>query len=365
MNTIVRQANTVDLYYTVCPVPSASSIAIGRGDLAKAFAGTGVNLHNIRKSSERKVREAHYDQTQPGLFREGGNIPPLWARSDGRNLRLIGLTWIEHYASLIALPESNIRTPEDLKGKRIGIVRRPNDTIDYARATALRGILVALKAAGLGYGDVTFVDLSIEEPLVAQEPKPGVLSSSAFSVTRLRKWDSIFVRALFERSVDALFFTAKDAYLQDLLGANVVYDVSQSLDPVDRVSNLTPVAFTVRGELLESHPDVVRDYVLQNLRTAHWSKENPGEAARYIARDTGIPEEAVNIAYSPTAATSLVPSLSDDLLRYLEVQKDFLLEYGFIKNDFRISDFVAHEPLKAAQEILASETNDAGKSKVA
>ena len=80
----------VDVWYTVCPVPAASSLAIARGELETAFRGTDVTLNYIRSHPDRTVREAHYTQSQPNAFREGGNVPPIWAKSSGINLRLIG-----------------------------------------------------------------------------------------------------------------------------------------------------------------------------------------------------------------------------------------------------------------------------------
>lgn len=353
------QFRPTDVYYTVCPVASAISIAVGRGELESAFRGTGVALHNIRHSPDRAVREAHYNQSQANLFREGGNIPPLWARSEGRNLRLIGLTWIEQYAAVLALPSSGIRTPEDLKGKRLGLVRRPNDQIDYARATGLRGFLTALKAGGLDRSAVNFADITIEEPLVADQPAPGVLSSSAFSAARLRKWDGLLVKALYEGTVDAIYVTGPAAELESVLNAHVVFDTRQAPDPFERINNTTPLAFTVRGELLESDPDIVTAYIAQNIRTARWAKANPAEATRYIARDSGSAEELIPFKYSSDVTKALEPSLDDDLLLYLKEQKDFLLREGFIRNDIDIAAFVAHEPLRDARALVDAEQRSA------
>jgi ABC-type nitrate/sulfonate/bicarbonate transport system substrate-binding protein len=344
-----------DVYYTVCPVASAVSIAVGRGELQAAFEGTGVRLHNIRHSPDRAVREAHYDQTQANLFREGGNIPPLWARSEGRNLRLIGVTWIEQYAAVLALPRSGIRTPADLKGKKLGLVRRPNDQIDYARATGLRGFLTALKVGEVDRSQVSFVDIAIDEPLVAARPAAGTLSSSAFSATRLRKWDGLLVKALYEGAVDAIYITGPAAELESVLNAHVVFDTREAADPFERINNTTPLAFTVRGELLESDPDIVAAYVAQNIRTARWAKANPGEAIRYIARDSGSAEELVPFKYSPNVVNALEPSLDESLVRYLEDQKRFLLQEGFLHSDFSIQDFVAPQPLAQARKIVDAE----------
>ena len=48
-------------------------------DADRRLAGEcDATLNNIRAHADRWVREAHYDQSQPRLFREGGNIPPIW-----------------------------------------------------------------------------------------------------------------------------------------------------------------------------------------------------------------------------------------------------------------------------------------------
>ena len=344
-----------DVWYTVCPVPSAISIAIGRGELQAGFDESGVRLRNVRTHPDRQVRESHYDQTQRNLFREGGNIPPLWSRSLGRDVRLIGLTWIDHYASLIALPGSGIRTPEDLKGKRLGLVNRPNDRIDFTRATQLRGYLTALKAGGVSRNDVTFVDLTYDKPLVAQPPEAQALSSSAFGIHGVWERQSLLLRALLEGTVDALYLTGSGIEVQALAGAGIVYDAAAALDPSDRVSNLTPVAFTVKGELLESQPEVVTEYVAANLRSARWARENAEDAARFIGRDTAIPEEAVAAAYSPNVASQLETSLDPHLIDHLETQKQFLLSEGFIPNDFSLADFIAPEPLRKARALVEAE----------
>jgi ABC-type nitrate/sulfonate/bicarbonate transport system substrate-binding protein len=351
------QKDPVDIWYTVCPVPSAISIAVGKGDLQSAFSNSPARLNSVRTHTDRKIREAHYDQSQTNLFREGGNIPPLWSKSVGKDVRVIGLTWVDHFSAIISLPDSKIRNPDDLKGKRLGIIKRPNDQIDHARATQLKGYLTALKHGGVRREDVNFVDIVIEQPQVAQTPDKSELSSSAFSVAKLRGVDGFFLRALLQGHVDAIHVGASRVGLQALLDGHVVFDSGDvALDPLDRVSNSTPTAFTVKGELLDSNPEIVTQYVAQNLRTARWARANPAEAHRYIARDTATTEEEVVRGYSPNVTSQLETSLDPKLIGYLEHQKNFLLAEGFIKKDFNISDIIAPEPLAAARKIVDAET---------
>ena len=340
-----------EVWYTVCPVPSAASIALARRDYEQEFRGSDVTLHSIRSHPDRKVREAHYDQSHPNLFREGGNIPPITSKSKGQNLRVIGLSWIEHYSSVLALPNSGIQTAADLKGKRVGLIKRPNDPVDFPRATALRGYLAALESVGLGYDDVTFVDIPITEALVGKPPEAGALSSSFFSVRVTRKRQGPEVRALLTGEVDALYQSGPGVELQSLLDAHVVADISKHPETRSRINNLAPVAFTVRGELLDSRPDIVARYLARAIKTARWAATHPADAKRQIARDSSLAEEWVDAAYSPSVAQVLEPSLTPELIGLLENQKDFLLKWGFIPNDFSIADWVAHEPLAEARRL--------------
>lgn len=352
----LRHENPVDVWYTVCPVPSAISIAVGKGELQRAFANSGVNLQSVRTHADRKIREAHYDQSQSNLFREGGNIPPIWSKSLGKDLKVIGLTWIDHASLIISLPDSGIRNAGDLKGKRLGIIKRPNDQIDHARAGQLKAYLTALKHGGVRREDARFVDIVIDEPQVAVPPDGSELSSSAFSVNKLRAQDGYFLRALLQGEVDAIHVGSSRVGLQALVGGHVVFNAADpALDPLDRVANGTPTAFTVKTELLESNPEIVTAYIAQNLRTARWAKANPAEARRYIARDTAATEEEVVLGYSSDVTAQLEPSLDDRLVGYLEHQKNFLLAEGFIKKDFAIADFIAREPLIAARKLVDAE----------
>ncbi|BCP54913.1 desulfurase [Kaistia sp. 32K] len=341
-----------DIWYTVCPVPSAASIAFARGEYASEFEGTGVTLNSIRSHPDRKIREAHYDQSHENLFREGGNIPPIVARSKGRNLRIIGLSWIEHYSRILALPGSGIQNPGDLKGKRLGLIKRPNDPVDFPRATALRGYLAALESVGLGSDDVTFVDIVLDEPLVGKPPEGQALSSSYFSARVTRKRQGPELKALITGEIDAIYQSSQAAEFEALLGAEVVADIAAFPEVKSRINNLAPVAFTVRGELLESRPDVVARYLARAIKTARWAAANPGDAKRQIARDSSIAEEWVDAAYSASVHTALEPSLTPELISLLKDQKDFLVRWGFAPHDFSVADWIAHEAIEEARRLV-------------
>jgi len=67
----------------------------------------------------------------------------------------------------------------------------------------------------------------------------------------------------------------------------------------------------------------------------------------------------VPFKYSPGVVDALEPSLDETLIGYLENQKDFLLQEGFLRNDIVIADFVSREPLAEARRIVDLEERTA------
>lgn len=345
----------VDVWYTVCPVPAGSSIGIGRGDFVAAFRDKPVSLNNIRTHQDRAVREAHYNHSQRNGFREGGNVPPIWAKSKGEDIRVLGIVALERLDQIVVAPDSAVADLASLKGRRVGIVTRPNDQIDYVKSDDLAGFEQALRAVGLTLSDVEIVELPITEPLVANKPLPSSLSGSSFDIAgQLRKKGGKF-RALLGGQVDAIHISGWDAEAHWLLGTRTLFDLVAELPGDERLQGSNPIVLTVRSELLRDHPDVVDQYVAQVVRTARWARRNPTEATRWIARDLGFPEETVPLAFNPKIAESLEPSLDPALIERLSAQKDLLLKHGIIPNDFDVRAWVAHEPLARAKAIVDAE----------
>ena len=69
-----------ELWYTRCPVPTASSIAISQGWLDDEFTPDDIAVASLRASDSASVRESHFDHKLDDSFRQGGNIPPIWTR---------------------------------------------------------------------------------------------------------------------------------------------------------------------------------------------------------------------------------------------------------------------------------------------
>lgn len=339
------------LWYTRCPVPTASSIAIDRGWLDDEFAGEAIRVSSLRESGTREVRESHFSHTQENSFRQGGNIPPIWARSIGHDVSLIGLSWVDRFQALIALPGSGIEQPADLRGKRIGLPRRVNDQIDFWRASSLRGILTTLELAELDERDVTIVDLPVDETYIV--PIAEDHSGSLWTARTLRRMQAAELFALIRGEVDAIFTSGpRGLDLQTLLNARVILDIGRHPDPRIRTSNDTPAAITVSGKLAREHPEIVARYLARLIGASDWAKEHADETRRIVAQDVGSPEQWVAEAFGPRLHQQLEPELLERSIAALESQKDFLLARGFIRNDFNLRQWVNPEPLARAFALI-------------
>lgn len=329
------------LWFTRCPVPTASGIAYKLGWLQDEFAADGLPIDTLQEA--RQLGHHHYDHQLPGLFREGGNLPALAARAAGAPTRLIGLTWIEEWQTILVRPDSNIRRPEDLRGKRLALPawgdNRPGS---IARAMSLHGYKGALASAGLGFDDVHLVEVALLDPFDAGTPQLGLQ----------RLWSGL--DPLVRGEVDAVYVkgaAAADAARR--LGLVVGIDLDALPDPRHRINNGTPRPITVHQSLLDEHFDLVTRFLAQTLRAADWAAGNRDALNAILEDETRAGSQGVAEAYRGDFHTTLAPDLSPQRLAFLDTQKTFLNLHGFLERDFDLADWVDHRPLQAAHDLLA------------
>lgn len=325
------------IWYTRCPVPTASGIAIDTGIMSRAFAADSVAISSIRASADPAVRESHFDHSQERSFREGGNIPPLHARSVGRDTRVVGLTWVEEFQSLLAFPESGIESPQDLRGRRILVPRHGGERIDFERAMALRGLEATLDVAGLELSDVEIVDVPTEVGNLVERQGSYQHDHYRFELAALH-------------AGEGEAFYAKGAPARQTVSAGglvPVFDLTTSPDLRRRVNNGTPRPITVSAELLETRPDLVQRYLAALVEAALWAREHQGPAFEILAAETGASVASARAAYGDSAPHRLLPSWDPRLVELLGVQKDFLLRNGFLAGDVDLDAWLVKEPLLA------------------
>ncbi|MFF2321725.1 ABC transporter substrate-binding protein [Agrobacterium sp. NPDC058088] len=343
----------VTLWYTRCPAPTPLSIAVQLGWIEERFAGHGISVSSIRDSADPAIRQSHFDHRLDWSFRQGGNIPPIWAKAGGRHTRLVGLTRTDEFQAVIALPASGINKGGDLKGRRIGLPKRPNETIDFQRATSLKGIVSALTVSDLTIADVELVDLTAREPVLLGP------EDERFHGLRRRLPYGEEIAALHRGQIDAFFVKgAEGVTVANLIGARVVVSTGFHPDPKIRINNGTPRPLTVDATFADERPDLVAELVATVQRVAEWAKENPAEAVRFIAREIGVSEEAVLAANGADVHRNLRLDLDPAELYALSHFKDFLLEWKFIPEDFDVRDWADPHALSSLRDTAQ---HDAGK----
>lgn len=341
------------LWFTRCPAPSAASIAIWNGWLEEEFAADGLNVRSLASARDKSVHLSHYQHTQPNLFRFGGYVPPLVARSRGTDVRVIGLCYPDRTAEVVVRADSDIRCGADLKGKRLGVPKRLNDSIDWWQATVRSGYDDALRHIGLGNSDVTFVELPVAREFVADVVLGDAPTTSLWGARSQFAVQREEAAALIGGSVDALYSEAAlGAILKAAYGFRPVVQVPRGVDGGRGIAG-HPTVLTVSGGLLDERPDVVGRWIMRLLDADPWARSHEAEAKRIIARDVGLPEDFVDQAYSANVHQHLEVSLTDSYVARLEAKHDTLLRHGFLADRIDFDSFVDPAPLRAASDLHA------------
>jgi ABC-type nitrate/sulfonate/bicarbonate transport system substrate-binding protein len=339
------------LWYTRCPVPTASSIALHQRWLHAEFERDGITLASVRASEDQATRDSHYDNSLERMFREGGNVPAIWARASSRNTVVVGITWVDEFQAIVTRPNSGITGPADLFGRLLGLPRHPGHLVDHGRASALHGFVSALSLAGLGLGDAEFVDISAPRLDIRENSATGVMAQADG-----KKHYGTTLEALNAGVVDAIYVKGPngiDSVREH--GLRIVADLGWHPDLSARINNAVPRPVTADRDLVRDRPDLVARYLAVLLRTGRWAEANPAEVLRLVALETGSSEASASLAYGTGLHRSFLPSLSHRYVTGLETQKNFLRSHGFLPNDFDFADWIDPRPLAEAERIVAGE----------
>lgn len=338
------------LWFTRCPVPTATGIAYKLGWLDDAFAPEGIEVRTLQESAPELDRH-HYDHALPFLIREGGNILAIAARAQGAPTRLIGLTWIDESQLILTRPDSGIASAGDLAGRRLALPGwNANPIREHARGTSisrgmsLAGYKGALGSAGLSLDDVTLVEIA--DRLAAQRL---ITPDQADGKSRLaRLWP---IAELIEGRVDAIYIKGAAALDQAREhGLTVAVDLDALPDQRFRVNNGTPRPITVHQSLIDDHWDVLVRFLAVTMRAADYSLASPDRLRRILEQETEASPQSVDSAYARLGG-GLHPSLDESRLALLAQQKQFLSTCGFLDADFDLADWADPHPLEAARRL--------------
>jgi ABC-type nitrate/sulfonate/bicarbonate transport system substrate-binding protein len=346
-----------ELWYTHCPLPTASSLAYLLGGLEDEFREDGIAVRSLASSARPDVRESHYTHTQAASFRHGGNIPPLVARSRGADVRLLGFSYAPVAHPVLVRPSGPVTSIGDLRGRRVGVPRRADAAVDFWRATALRTIKLVLAAGGLTTDDVDLVDLEVGASFDRERhSRAGGVASSVWgaglSMAMIGRTEAL---ALVRGEVDAVASESQvAANARAHLGLDVLAVAEDTDAPGAQVSNPAPAVLTVSGALLDARPDLVARWLARVLRSAEWAREHERETKAIVAREAGVHEDFLSDAFPADVHRRLAVSIDDADLAALRVQHDFLLRQGFLAGPVDLEEFAAPEVLAEAHRHAAA-----------
>ena len=337
----------LSIYYTRCPVPTATGVALEMGFFDSLFAGTPYVLRNIAELGDEHAN-AHYTHSIDRCFREGGGSPPVWARARGANSKLLGITFMEETLGIFVRKDDPAESMLNLAGRRIGLPLWPGLVFDFWRFAAEKGFHSALKCHGMREAAVTVVNV-VESSGSVGEPE-ACLGEGEPDLRRCNYRGQL--QALLEGGIDAMFGKGLElALLEREAGGRIrlLFNVANSPEMTDRVNNSTPRLLTAGGRLVSENREVVIRYLQGLLRAGKWAQRHATETRDIVGRECAVEARAIDRYLRADYARRLMPEITAKLLGAVDVLKSFLLRWGYLAGDFAIEDWVDPEPLREAQ----------------
>ena len=346
-----------EVYYTNCPLISASNVDQELGWTREEFKKLGVKFAFMRS-----VRETdwypHYIHNQDNLIRFGGLFPPIQVHADYRRTRMLGLTHVPYEGGcMLVRAKDNLFRMSDLKGKRIALSKSLNTLKnDWWRIQEEQAIELMLRMNGMTRKDVKIVEFPYPDDWYNN---PAMLdpmeNPSELWLKRDHKRDLAFrpaETALLEGKVDAIYTQSKVfQHLQEATGElAAIEDLSRYPDWRLQVANI-PAIITCTDVMAEQHPELVVAFMKGMIKVGRWSNEHKHAAAAILNRQTFYLD--VEDTYRGIKHVDMVPNLSAQNLALVNIGKDFMLSHGYIKNDFDVNKWAAPEFLaQAGKELL-------------
>ena len=346
-----------EVYYTNCPLVSASNVDQELGWTAEEYAKIGVEFAYFRSRPETDWYP-HYIHNQDNLIRFGGLFPPIHVHADYRRTRMLGLTHVPFEGGCMLIRAGDdIFSMRDLKGKKIGITKSLNTLKnDWWRIQEHQGILAMLRMNGMTENDIKLVDFPYPDDWYDNpEMLTPMVNPSWWQLKRDHKHDLAFrplETALLEGKVDAIYTQSKVfQHIQEATGElAVIEDLSKYPDWRLQVANI-PAIITCTDVMADEHPELVVAFMKGMIRVGRWANEHKHAAAAILNKQTYYLD--VEDTYQGIKHVDMVPNLSAQNLAMVNIGKNFMLKQGYIRNDFNVEQWAAPKFLEqAARELL-------------
>ena len=350
-----------EVYYTNCPLVSASNVDQELGWTKEEYKKIGISYLYLRARKENDWYP-HYIHNLDNMIRFGGLFPPIHVHADIRRTVLLGVTHAPREGgAMMVRSRDDIYHMAELKGKKIGLSRSQNKIkTDWWGIQEEQGIELMLRINGMTRKDVEIVEFPYPDDWYDNPEMMGPLmeNPSELWLRRDHKHDLAFRPlevALEKGIIDAMYI--QSGPLQQLSEATgnfkAIEDLSRYPDWTLQVANI-PAAITCTAEMAEKHPELAVTFLKGMIKVGRWANEHKHAAAAILDKQTFYLD--VEHTYEGIKHIDMVPNLSPQNLRSVEIGKDFMLSHGYIKNDIDVSKWAAPEFLeKAARELIELE----------
>jgi ABC-type nitrate/sulfonate/bicarbonate transport system substrate-binding protein len=348
------------VYYTNCPLVSASNVDQELGWTREEFKKIGVKYGFMRSRAENDWYP-HYIHNLDNLIRFGGLFPPIHVHADIRRTRLLGLTQVYEGGVMLVRSRDDIYRMQDLKGKKIGLSKSLNTLkTDWWRIQEEQGIELMLRVNGMSRKDVEIVEFPYPDDWY-NDPKmigPEMENPSELWLKRDHKHDLAFrplETALEKGVVDAIYSQSKvlSVLAEETGKFKAIEDLARYPDWTLQVANV-PAAITCTQEMADKHPELVVTFMKGMIKVGRWANEHKHAAAAILDKQTFYRD--VEDTYQGIKLVDMVPNFSARNMVSVEIGKDFMLSHGYIKNDFDVHKWAAPEFLEqAAKELIAEQ----------
>jgi sulfonate transport system substrate-binding protein len=222
-----------------------------------------------------------------------GDTPAIIGKSVGINTKIIGLTSTGPKSLAVVVPtKSGIKTPKDLKGKKVAVVKG-----SYAHHL----LVLVLQKGGLTTGDIEFINLSQAD--IATSIANGTIDAAAI-------WEPLITKLETQGTVRVL---ADGTGIKK--GALVII---------------------ATNDFVTKHHDQTKAILKAYQRGADFIKANPREAAQLIAKDVNLAPE---LLLKVLAKFDFNPALQADDIEELKKVEVFMKNNALIKSHVNIDTF--------------------------
>lgn len=359
------QMNTVKLdwkevYYTNCPLISASNVDQELGWVREEYKKLGVQYEFLRSTRDNDWYP-HYIHNLDNLIRFGGLFPPVNVHADIRRTKLLGVTHVPREGGVMMVrARDDIYRMNELKGKKIGLSKSMNKVKnDWWRIQEHQGIELMLRLNGMTMDDVEIVEFPYADDWYNN---PAMLdpmeNPSELWLKRDHKRDLAFrplETALENGLIDAMYSQSRViSVLSETTGKfKSIEDLSLYPDWTLQVANI-PATITCTDVMADEHPELAVAFMKGMIKVGRWANEHKQAAAAILDRQTFYRD--VEDTYDGIRRVDMVPNLSPQNMASVEIGKDFMFSHGYIKNDFDVHEWAAPEFLEqAARELLEEE----------